>query len=45
MALGEAPIILAAIVRQFTLEPAPGLAVWPMLRVTLRPGGGLPMIV
>jgi hypothetical protein len=45
MALPEASIIVATLMRHFTLELAPGHAVWPMHRVTLRRGGGLPMIV
>ena len=44
-AIQEATIVLAAIMRSFNLELAPGHAVWPVLKVTLRPKGGLPMIV
>jgi cytochrome P450 len=44
-ALQEATLVLAAIIRDFTLEVAPGHAVWPVMRVTLRPEGGLPMTV
>jgi cytochrome P450 len=44
-AIQEATIVLAAIMRNFNLELAPGHAVWPVLKVTLRPKGGLPMIV
>ena len=44
-AIQEATIVLAAIMRNFNLELAPGHAVWPVLKVTLRPEGGLPMIV
>ena len=44
-AIQEATIVLAAIMRNFNLELAPGRAVWPVLKVTLRPEGGLPMIV
>jgi cytochrome P450 len=44
-ALQEASIVVSAIMRNFTLEMAPGHAAWPTLRVTLRPEGGLPMIV
>jgi cytochrome P450 len=36
---------LAMIMRNFNLELAPGHAVWPVLKVTLRPKGGLPMSV
>lgn len=42
-ALQEATLVLATIVRHFELELAPGHVVWPLLRVTLRPAGGLPM--
>jgi hypothetical protein len=31
--------------RNFNLELAPGHAVWPVQKVTLRPRGGLPMLV
>lgn len=44
-ALQEATIVLATIMRNFALQLAPGKAVWPLLRVTLRPAGGLPMTV
>ena len=44
-AIQEATIVLAAIMRNFNLELAPGHEVWPVLKVTLRPKGGLPMIV
>ena len=44
-ALQEATIVLATIMRHFTLELAPGYAVWPVQKVTLRPRGGLPMLV
>lgn len=44
-ALQEATIVLASIMKNFTLELVSGHAVWPVLRVTLRPQGGLPMIV
>jgi cytochrome P450 len=42
-ALQEATLILANIVRNFHLQLAPDKKVWPLLRVTLRPAGGLPM--
>jgi cytochrome P450 len=45
LALQEASIVVATIMRYFTLELAPGHKVWPLHRVTLRPAGGLPMIV
>lgn len=44
-ALQEASIVLAAIVRNFELELAEGYAVWPIQKVTLRPKGGLPMVI
>jgi cytochrome P450 len=44
LALQEAAIVVATVTRNFTLEVAPGHAVWPMHRVTIRPDGGLPMI-
>jgi cytochrome P450 len=44
-AMQEATIVLASIMKIFILELARGHAVWPVLRVTLRPEGGLPMIV
>lgn len=44
-AIQEASIVIATIMRNFTLEMAPGHTPWPVLRVTLRPKGGLPMIV
>lgn len=44
-AMQEALIVVATIMRHFTLELAPGHAVWPVHKVTLRPSGGLPMIV
>jgi len=44
-ALQEATLVLAAIARTFALNVAKGHDVWPLLRVTLRPAGGLPMVV
>jgi cytochrome P450 len=44
-ALLEATIVLATIARHFDLGVAPRFDVAPLLRVTLRPRGGLPMIV
>lgn len=44
-ALQEASIMVATIMRHFTLELVPGKTPWPVQRVTLRPKGGLPMIV
>ena len=44
-ALQEATLVLAAVVKHFHFQLRPGHAVWPTLRVTLRPANGLPMIV
>jgi cytochrome P450 len=44
-ALQEATVVLATIVRYFDLALMPGHAVWPVQKVTLRPDGGMPMIV
>jgi cytochrome P450 len=44
-ALQEATLILATIIKNFDVELAPGADVWPLLGVTLRPAGGLPLIV
>jgi cytochrome P450 len=44
-ALQEATLVLAAIVKHFRLQLAPGHSVEPLLRVTLRPAGGLPMLI
>ena len=44
-AIQEASIVVASIVRNFTFEMAPGHIAWPELKVTLRPRGGLPMIL
>jgi cytochrome P450 len=44
-ALQEAIIVLAAIIRHFTLELKPGHTVWPLHRVTLKPKDGLPMVL
>jgi hypothetical protein len=33
------------IVKHFSFQLSPGHDVWPVLRVTLRPASGLPMIV
>src|SRR5581483_831610 len=42
-ALQEAAIIIASVLRRVQLTLAPGHAVWPVQRVTVRPQGGLPM--
>jgi cytochrome P450 len=44
-ALQEATLVLATIVRHFRFDLRPGHAVWPTLKVTLRPENGLPMIL
>jgi cytochrome P450 len=44
-ALQEATIVVASITRNFDFQVLPGHAVWPVHRVTLRPDGGLPMVV
>lgn len=44
-ALQEATLVLAAIIKNFRLELAPGEHVWPMLRITLRPEAGMPMVI
>ena len=44
-ALQEASIMLAGIVSQFHLQLAPGVRPEPLLRITLRPRAGLPMVV
>jgi cytochrome P450 len=44
-AMQEMIIVLATIVRAFRLDVEPGHRVWPAHRVTLRPRGGLPMIL
>jgi cytochrome P450 len=44
-ALQEATLLLAVMTRHFRFGLAPGHAVWPTLRVTLRPANGLPMII
>jgi len=44
-ALQEATIVLAMILREFRLELAPGHEVTPVQRITLRPKGGMPMLM
>jgi cytochrome P450 len=44
-AMQEALIALAALVRNFRLEHAPDHAIVPLQRVTLRPKGGMPMLL
>lgn len=43
-ALQEATLVLATLVRHVRLALAPGAKVWPLLRVTLQPAHGLPMV-
>jgi cytochrome P450 len=45
LALMEAQLILATIAQRFQLRHLPGHAVEPQALVTLRPRGGLPMLV
>lgn len=44
-AMQEAVIVLATLMRNFRPALAPGHAVWPVQKVTLRPRGGLPMVL
>jgi cytochrome P450 len=44
-ALQEATLVLAVIIQNFRLQLAAGKRVWPMLRVTLRPEHGMPMMI
>jgi len=44
-ALQEATLVLAVIVKHFRFQLKAAHAVWPTLRVTLRPANGLPMIL
>jgi cytochrome P450 len=44
-ALQEATLVLAVIMKHFRFQLRRGHAVWPMLRVTLRPANGLPMTI
>jgi len=44
-AIQETSIFVAAIMRHFTLELVPGHVACPVLKVTLRPKGGLAMSV
>lgn len=44
-AIQEASIVVATIVRNFDFTLVPGHFVWPELKVTLRPRGGLPMVL
>lgn len=44
-ALQEATLVLATIVKNFDFALCPRDKVWPILRVTLRPAKGLPMVL
>jgi cytochrome P450 len=44
-ALQEATLVVATVMKHFRLASVPGRRVWPVLRVTLRPNCGLPMVV
>lgn len=44
-ALQEATIVLAVLMRRFDLKLMPHARVWPMQKITLRPGTGVPMRV
>ena len=44
-ALQETALAVATITRNFDLTVQPGHIVWPVHRITLRPRGGLPMLV
>ncbi len=44
-AMQEAVILLASVVKQARLDLAPGHRVEPVMRITLRPRGGMPMIL
>ncbi len=44
-ALQEATLVLATLIKNFRMQLAPRANVWPMLRVTLRPENGLPMVI
>ena len=44
-AMQEAKLLLSAILRDWRLELAPGHIVTPQQRITLRPSGGMPMIL
>jgi cytochrome P450 len=44
-ALQEATVVLARLIQQFRMRLAPDAHIWPLLRVTLRPASGLPMLI
>jgi cytochrome P450 len=44
-AVQEATLVLATLMKHFTLEMAPGQSVWPVIDFTMRPRDGLRMVV
>ena len=44
-AMREGVILLASALRRFRLDLAPGHVVEPVQRITVRPRGGMPMIL
>jgi cytochrome P450 len=44
-AMLEATVVLATLVRAFRLQPLPGHKPKPVARVSLRPQGGMPLLV
>lgn len=42
-AMQSATLVVATLIKNHILKLAPGHVVWPVLKVTLRPEGGLPM--
>ena len=44
-AMLEATVVLASLVRAFRLQPLPGHKPKPVARVSLRPEGGMPLLV
>lgn len=44
-AMAEAVLVLSAVLARVRVAPAPGHAVLPVQRVTLRPRGGMPLVV
>ena len=45
LAVHEATIVLAALMRRFVLELVPGQSVWPVIDFTMKPRDGLRMTV
>ncbi len=44
-AMAEAQIILASLMRDFRIAPDPEHRIWPVLRITMRPEGGMPLFI